>query len=265
MIFIDRDREDRTGKQISPDQAWLAKAKTATEAAIANQGIQEFDGGIYAADIVRAALEELFHRKCAYCEYKLAGTFDVEHYRPKGRVAEDMNHPGYYWLAYTWSNLLPSCEFCNQRRRDKPIWGDLKYANTGGKSDQFPLVDEDERAKAPCEPLEAEHPLLIDPCAINPEHHIKYLANGEVFATDQEGEATISICNLNRRRLKELRVKKMNCLIDAIALMPASVNRKKTGNENRIRRFIDKHFLDDSNSFAGISRYILNYPEAFGI
>jgi len=44
-------------------------------------------------------LQELFHSTCAYCESTITHTAfgDVEHYRPKGKVAEDPDHPGYYW------------------------------------------------------------------------------------------------------------------------------------------------------------------------
>ena len=62
------------------------------------------------------------HKKCAYCESKVGPTErkgDVEHYRPKSRTRDvngklvkimrngvEVNHPGYYWLAYDWNNLL---------------------------------------------------------------------------------------------------------------------------------------------------------------
>src|SRR5215468_8122036 len=77
-------------------------------------------------------LNRLFRNKCAYCEEKLSGQpGDVEHFRPKGRVCDatfrqvfidhprwgrNIAHPGYYWLAYDWDNLLPSCADCNRFR-----------------------------------------------------------------------------------------------------------------------------------------------------
>ncbi|MEF9674035.1 hypothetical protein QNM99_25505 [Pseudomonas sp. PCH446] len=42
---------------------------------------------------------------------------DVEHYRPKGAVSEDASHPGYWWVAMDWDNLLPSCIDCNRKRK----------------------------------------------------------------------------------------------------------------------------------------------------
>src|SRR5207244_3555440 len=64
-------------------------------------------------------LNELFHKKCAYCEGKVSGHFplDAEHYRPKKEVTEGRTrlggHPGYFWLAYEWYNLLLACRDCN--------------------------------------------------------------------------------------------------------------------------------------------------------
>src|SRR4051812_1734670 len=59
-------------------------------------------------------LEDLGKGKCAYCESPLgmevAGGSD--HFRPIRSVAEHPDHPGYYWLAYDWDNLLPACGMC---------------------------------------------------------------------------------------------------------------------------------------------------------
>ena len=59
---------------------------------------------------VKDALRSLYHGKCAYCE-----TYDpsphVEHYRPK--------RGGYYWLAYSWDNLIASCSQCNTKKGNK--------------------------------------------------------------------------------------------------------------------------------------------------
>src|SRR5262245_43420933 len=71
----------------------------------------------YSEFAVCQALDDLFHGKCAYCEssYRAVDSRDVEHFRPKGGVTEAPEHPGYWWLAASWSSLLPSCPPCNQR------------------------------------------------------------------------------------------------------------------------------------------------------
>jgi len=96
---------------------WMTRAANKTTDAI-NDGPAHVVTDLYRDPNVKAALEKLFNYKCAYCETPgFAGfSWSVEHFRPKGSVAEDRSHPGYYWLAYTWTNLYPSCVFCNQRR-----------------------------------------------------------------------------------------------------------------------------------------------------
>jgi uncharacterized protein (TIGR02646 family) len=174
--------------------------------------------GIYAADQVKAALEKLFHDKCAYCESKptASADWDVEHFRPKGRVAERSDHPGYYWLVYAWVNLYPSCQHCNQRRKDPPRWGDLRYAETGGKGDQFPLEDEGTRALKPGGDLKREARLLLDPCEDQPEEHLRYTVDGQIVAVagDRRGEVSIGVFHLQRRRLRDRRHNKAQEVVE---------------------------------------------------
>lgn len=265
MISIDRDRVDETGQKILPNRAWFARAQTATDAAIADPGTHEINRGIYAADSVRAALEELFHNKCAYCERPLPDDFDVEHYRPKGRVAENQDHPGYYWLAYTWTNLLPSCGPCNQRRKDKPIWGDLRYANTGGKSDQFPLFDEAKRSMDPKGNIATEEPLLLDPCVDNPEDCIRYLIDGEITGENDRGNATIRICNLKRRRRRIARGKVIARAIRWIKLIQNSTNQCSADQTTTLKNFFISECLADECNYLGAARFVTKYPELFGM
>ncbi len=135
---------------------------------------------VYKADEVKQRLEALFHGKCAYCESYFASQapVDVEHYRPKGAVEGEPNHPGYWWLAMDWTNLLPSCLDCNRRRRQLAPDGaisDLKilYAQTqSGKKDSFPIAGT--RAAADTDDISLEDALLLDPTRDNPSDHLTY-------------------------------------------------------------------------------------------
>ncbi len=71
---------------------------------------------------VRGVLYARQGRICAYCGRYLPENDrgDVEHFRPKGNVAEDDAHGGYWWLAYALSNYLMSCSVCNRvYKRDR--------------------------------------------------------------------------------------------------------------------------------------------------
>jgi len=223
---------------------------------------------IYRDDNCRAALEELFHRKCAYCETVIAGaTWEVEHFRPKGRVAERADHPGYYWLAYEWRNLYPTCELCNKRRKDRPLWGDLRYAGTGGKLDQFPLEDEALRAMSHTENLSLERPLLLDPCTDWPESHLRYDLLGQVqpAPADRRARASITVFNLKRRRLRDLRRNRIDDVVALLKLIRDCKDREETEAAADLEDFLENRFLSDGCAYAGAARFVRSDPDAFGV
>ncbi len=76
---------------------------------------KKFDERFKQKDI-KESLSKIYHQKCAFCEQKIAKCIDnnleecsstVEHYRPKSK---------YYWLAFSWDNLLWCCHRCNQKK-----------------------------------------------------------------------------------------------------------------------------------------------------
>ncbi|HBL25333.1 MAG TPA: hypothetical protein DD490_00685 [Acidobacteria bacterium] len=269
MIHIDRDRADEQGRPIRPGASWFARAARGRERAAAEAGAHEADPGIYADDWVKAALEELFHRKCAYCEAPIGAEADwnVEHFRPKGRVAERHGHPGYYWLAYEWLNLYPVCEHCNQRRKDRPLWGDLQFAEAGGKQDQFPLEDEATRAMAPGDALAREARLLLDPCEDRPEEHLRFTVDGQIVAVtgDRKGEVSIEVFHLRRRRARDAR---RNVISEVVALLKLIRKSEADGRQEAaadLRRFLEDFRLADSCPYAAAARAVVRDPAVFGV
>jgi len=176
------------------------------------------------ADVV-AALNDLFHHKCAYCEssYKATSPVDVEHFRPKGAVVirgtggekDKRDKPGYYWLAATWDNLLASCPDCNRARTH--VFADLDEDETPGvrgKENKFPLLDEKRRVRTPPasgEGSEVRQRLLLDPCRDRPEAHLEFLPDGLIWARktgsahSRKGLESIRGYGLTRKELKEAR------------------------------------------------------------
>ena len=94
--------------------------------------------------------------KCWYCETpNLRADNVVDHFRPKGRVAEQPSHEGYWWLAFDYRNFRFACTFCNSRRHGQDT--------VGGKADHFPIHNEDDRAVNEEYDLDNERPMLLDP------------------------------------------------------------------------------------------------------
>lgn len=110
---------------------------------------------------IRRTLWEMQHHKCCYCERKreMNRESDVEHFRPKADVTEaDIDHPGYWWLAYNWDNLFFSCRYCNQEH----------------KKNHFPVADEAKRVRLEAGSLVDEDGLLINPTEKDPQDHIGF-------------------------------------------------------------------------------------------
>ena len=147
-----------------------------------------------------------FFAKCAYCENVVVGFQhgDIEHYRPKAAVSDawhnpvtvtepdgtETNHPGYYWLAYDWQNLLLSCGTCNQITKSR-VTGRLI-----GKGTRFPVVGF--RASRMGDETK-EDPLLIHPVRDDPADHLRVDETGVMIGTTFRGDMCITVFGLNER------------------------------------------------------------------
>ena len=160
-------------------------------------------------------LERIFHKKCGYCElkYKAGLTGEVEHYRPKGRILTGDRKPiwpGYYWLAATWTNLVPVCSMCNKLNLVVDLTDGTE--RTTGKGERFPLVDESLRAK-PEEDHASEEPLLLDPCVHKPADHLAFIEReghrALLSGQTDKGRHTVEILGLNRADLVERRLERL--------------------------------------------------------
>jgi len=268
MIYVQRVRVDEAGKVIEPNSAWFRLAANATATAIAEKGTHEADKAIYAHNEVRKALERLFYDKCAYCECKMTATadWDIDHFRPKGRVAEREDHPGYYWLTYVWDNLYPSCQHCNQRRKDQPRWEDTTELPAGGKVDQFPLMDESARAMDPSSDVYAERTLLIDPYLDDPEDYLGYDPTGQIFSLNDnpKGKKTIDVFHLVRRRLRDVRRKKMKIVIGIVKLISNDARVANSGASDELKALLESMRAGEYEH-AGVARYVAKHPREFGV
>ena len=155
-----------------------------------------------------------FRGKCAYCEQGITNPHnqpgDVEHFRPKGKVTEEdgktplmvpdnggsRRHPGYYWLAYDWKNLLLACNGCNTRQKD-PNSGEMVGKGMVFPVSDFPAVHPGDENR--------EVPLLINPVWDNPQDHLAMDSTGVLVKKSEKGRTTDRIFGLNLRGLPEAR------------------------------------------------------------
>jgi uncharacterized protein (TIGR02646 family) len=190
----------RVHKQESPPRILRERGRTTTQRLKRDYdaGMREFDfdHSLYAATSVKKALRKAQHDKCAFCESKVSHIAygDVEHFRPKAgwvqRDGDALTRPGYYWLAYEWTNLFYACQLCNQRF----------------KKNLFPLEEGTPRARSHRDNPADEKPLLIDPAQEEPEHHLGFRAEIAYPVDDSaKGQTTIDALGLNRPELTEIR------------------------------------------------------------
>jgi hypothetical protein len=202
-------RIERPDLATEPGRRWHVEAQAAMAEIIRNYHSGDavsLDARLYQA--AKPFLMELTCGKCAYCESLVTSTHpgDVEHYRPKGQVRErdgrivrtrvgdqEVAHPGYWWLAYAWVNLLPACIDCNRRREHG------EEMVPAGKADHFAIRGK--RAMSPTDCLDDEQALLLDPsrpefdASVNFEIH----ADGTIKPRTEEAAYTCELLGLNVR------------------------------------------------------------------
>lgn len=253
MIAINFDpKELKAPEQVQQWIDYLSKAQKATEKVIAewekwlecwekDPNISAFSYNFNSSsniwkEIKLLLYKEVFHCKCAYCESTLEldrYLGDTEHFRPKGRVTTENDsekrekvfiklndefelvHPGYFWLAYDWRNLIPVCSGCN----------------SGAKADQFPTdaecllmvrISHEEFKTLHSKPIcskckpefyylgpadldQRERPLLLNPLnppeGRNPREHLRFGIGGSVAPVDSSeiGTYSIEVLKLQKR------------------------------------------------------------------
>ena len=125
----------------------------------------------------RPHFERIYGRKCWYTESQNPGTDDdIDHYRPKGAVAGDRHHPGYWWEALNWRNFRLSCHHSNRRRTNSDT------GEVSGKGSWFPLLNEADRCALPSDHIARERPTLLDPT--NPD-------DTALLTFDQDGRVAL--------------------------------------------------------------------------
>lgn len=193
-----------------PDE-WHSKAQNALEvarAAIASERANVVNARSSVWSELKPALAALSHDKCWYCEsLQIRSYNDVDHFRPKNRVAECEEHEGYWWLAFVWRNYRFSCTLCNRPLR-------AEDNSVGGKRDFFPLVHEGARAMREGDDISREEPLILDPT--DPGDPGLLWFNAEGYAVEKLGkeghplhyrraQESIRLYHLNHRGLTDRR------------------------------------------------------------
>ena len=162
------------------------------------------DGKSDTKNSLKWTLKQIYYEKCAFCESDLKNEVgDIEHFRPKNKNKNknqtkkcDKTY-SYYWLAFSWDNLLPACSKCNGKKSNcfdidgdranfiKENLEDLHY-----KTEQYNKI---------------EKPKLLHPEYDKFEDKIKFTKNGKIDSENERVLYTVQICDLNRENLRKSR------------------------------------------------------------
>src|SRR6266704_618320 len=200
-------------------------------------------------------LKSVFADKCAYCESSAPARWpvQVEHFRPKGAVdfrtdedemlhgaktsgpdGKEIDHPGYFWLAYNWQNLLPCCVRCNSgkgKNTQFPIAAGRTYVflrkATANNGDAYARGIPSPHWKgmyypAPEDLDQLEEPLLINPRIHTPSEHIAFGVGGVGAALTPKGARSMKVFDLFDEDLRQARQKAQeDGLLNYVQLMYA--------------------------------------------
>lgn len=270
MIKIPFRPDELTGSDALWFDDWNQRAADATADVIRRwrtTGSVEFSASQQRlwGELKRWLLVTVFGGKCAYCERRFfKQSTDAEHYRPKAGVRRARSdgyaevttdgsegpascHPGYFWLALDWRNLVPACEGCNSRN------GKLNQFPVQG-SHLFPPPDPDLTPLPDSVTLnDVELPLLLHPYFDEPATHLRFGEFGVVVGLTERGRITVEVLDLNDEGQKRDRQSVISAA-ETKALM-ALANRRREISRAAASDQIFAEFTDDDDVASANAEY----------
>lgn len=202
----------------------------------------------YKQQDTKDALKNIYHQKCAFCEQKIIECKDnnledcsstVEHYRPKSR---------YYWLAYSWDNLLWCCRECNQNKANKfeTVKSQVEYEESF--KDKIHISTKNYQ--------EIEEPKMIHP-ELESIRDVLNFFNGIIDSEDERVKYTIEVCGLDRADLNEKRQTIIDNFIEAVV----DKRLKKESLEPIFKKLLSE-VKEQKNEFIALRYWIIrNYQQ----
>jgi uncharacterized protein (TIGR02646 family) len=246
MIFIDRPhvpefflKADVRRKEQERIRVWF------------NQKHEEYRFEYSAKDIpgLMESLREMFANKCAYCESKLDKNLNnkLSFFRPpQEAIQEDdtVSLKHYWWLSWEWPNLYLACPECIQMKGRK-----------------FPTKSLRAEPETKWPELQAEEPLLLDPCLDNPSQHLIFEESGMIVSKEgsERGNVTIEVLELNRESLRFYREENAKRTKELLrnCLQSSQTNKGKVDLSIASQISVLEARCEANQPFAGMTRQLL--------
>lgn len=200
----------------------------------------------YKTSDIKDKLNSLYLHKCAYCEDHAEQTH-VDHYRPK---------KDYYWLAYSWDNLLCGCPTCNQFKTNEFSIKGRKAAPPKTSDD---LSDINIRSSQKYD--QQEKPMLLNPERDKLNDVFLFDMGGHIRGNNDRADYTIGTCHLDRKELVDSRRKIVDDYrkaIEAELLNAFSVDDQKSAIRVLTRDFL-RNAKDITNTFIAYRNAAINW------
>lgn len=193
-------------------------------------------------EVARKPLFDAQYKKCCYCERQPFEKHQtVEHLRPKSV---------YWWLSWTWTNLLFCCLHCNEH-----------------KGDAFPLR-RGAALTAEAAPPGTERPLLLDPAdpasgadplehivfRLTPRGWVPYPRNGSVH-----GRETIRRCGLDTTEMLDAYKTHALLIADGVERIRSAVATRDPATVHSVWGDVTGRLLSVSMPLTGLSHDILDH------
>ena len=213
------------------------------ELCIENQRYDKRFNNRYKQTDTKESLKKIYNQKCAFCEQKITRCIDnnqqecsstVEHYRPKSI---------YYWLAFSWDNLLWCCHRCNQNKGNS-------FEINSSKIEYAELFKDNIHSSASFY-QSTENPKLIHPELESIRNKLTFI-DGIIDSTDIRVKYTIDICKLDRDDLNEKRLK----VLEKFIMNARKRNRLNKSYEDILDN-LKKDFMNEKSEFRALKYWIL--------
>lgn len=157
----------------------------------------------YKINDIRNSLKKIYNSKCAYCETKVE-QYHIDHYRPKVI---------YYWLAYSWDNLIISCPQCNENKNDL---FDIRGGQRASFRKRYKKLNDINKISTRYDLY--EQPKLINVETFDPYPHLIFDRFGKITSTNLNVRHTIERCQIDRKWLNDERKKVLDDLERSVAV-----------------------------------------------
>lgn len=254
MIKIEKDLERIPDSLQIPDEEFFSDGipRISINTHVRRLEIIENDGYIdenkynsrYKKKDVKISLSRIYNNKCAFCEQRVEQSH-VEHYRPKNK---------YYWIAFSWDNLLFACSVCNQNKGGnfEIIGSTIKFENTEDNIKNINISSDKQDA--------SEKPKMVNPEITNPKGLITFEKDGKITSEDIRFAYTIDTCKIDRDFLNDDRRKILDVFerdIESALIENQTIEHQKNEIRIIIRKFI-RDTKDLSHQYLAFRDYAVS-------